>query len=154
MSLRYSSRAARLTTTAATLALLLVAGQACADSASSITIINSGSTNSSRYTINVMPNGSATYDDGNSTKQVVLDSGLTQKLFMDVQLALPFVQMELGHCAKSASFGTKTTVTYNGDLSPDISCAGDSKSTEIYQDVLNVKKALGVGYVPRHRPPM
>lgn len=108
-------------------------------------IRNSGSTNAAGYTILVHPD--ATVDmtvDGESTHAAV---GLAQArwLFLKLRAAGPLDEMTGGRCMKSASFGSSTTITYDGKTSPDLSCGGDAMSRELDRTANVIATQLGAG---------
>jgi len=113
-------------------------------------IVNSGSTNTSGYTLRVERGGAVTLvgqDDLPAKKTV--DPKLVAALFADLKTAGPLNAMATARCMKSASFGTVTHVSYNGQISPDISCpanAGGGRQLEIDTDA--IVQAAGVSRLP------
>ena len=116
---------------------------------SSAVIKDSGSTNTFGYTILLQSGGSATYSTGNGLGSGKVDEALAQKLFNDLAAAGALSGLAAGQCAKSASFGTTTTISFDGQTSPDLQCAGDAKGLALYDDVKGVASALNVQNVPR-----
>jgi hypothetical protein len=101
-----------------------------------IRIVNSGSTNTAGYVIELPRNGlvrwtvaprfhqisSTTPSSTTAQSSIQLPSSRTNSIFQAVEQASPFNQYQAAFCVKSVSFGTRLYVTYNGQQSPDISC--------------------------------
>lgn len=106
-------------------------------------IINSGSTNACKYKIRVFPDGKATYTVCNRKGEGKIQVGTTTKFFDDILAAKPLSKLPSSPCAKSVSFGSSTEVKYQGQKSPDISCASnDSQVTSLYNDAITIKQQL------------
>lgn len=61
----------------------------------------------------------------------------------DVAASQPLPQLPVTSCFKSASFGTKTQVKNQGQISPDVSCpSSDSRVTNLYEDTVAIQQAL------------
>ena len=145
----------------ATLAASLALGAFAACSASepdSATIVNSGSTNFTGYTIQVRSDGSASAQvsnrgsDAESTPQpFTLDAATAKQFFAD--LAAARAVKSIGQpCMKSASFGSTTRVTWHDWTSPDLSCPpGNPAGAALVHDVQTIEAASGVSAGPRHR---
>jgi hypothetical protein len=87
-------------------------------------IRNSGSTNTQPYTISVSPDGSAVLTVGSGAPEARrLPPGQAEALFHALRAATPLDALAGGHCMRSVSFGTSTTVTFGGAITPDLSCA-------------------------------
>jgi hypothetical protein len=112
-------------------------------------ITNSGSTNTYGYTILVGSDGSASYTSGAGRGNGVIAADLSQRFFSDLSAAKPLSALPAAHCAKSASFGTTTTVTQGGDTSPDLQCPGDPRTQALADDVTKIAQSLGVQGTPR-----
>lgn len=113
-------------------------------------IRNSGSTNMAGYTIVVHPDASVDMTmDGELTHAT---AGLAQVrwLFKKLHAAGPLDVMPGGHCMKSASFGSTTTIVYDGKTSPDLTCGGDMMSRELDRTVNIIAAQIGSGG-PRSR---
>jgi hypothetical protein len=102
-----------------------------------IQIINSGSTNTAGYVIDVQRNGlvkwtvaprhhiviSTTTPSSTTTQNSIQISLIrANSIFQSVEQAFPFTQYQPIGCIKSVSFGTRLFVAYNGQQTPDISC--------------------------------
>lgn len=139
-----------------TLAAFLIAlspALAATPDAEALLIVNSGSTNMAGYRIEVLPNGNMAYASGVNIRSTVLPAAVTQKLFGDVRTALPFAQMGLKPCPKSASFGSTTVLIYKNQTTPDVSCPGSPKAAVLYADVQTVRQAAVVNLIPRRQFP-
>lgn len=124
--------------TAVGLALLAAPSIMATDSA---LIINSGSTNTAGFRIEVSQSGDATYtpaarrggqlpeaQNKPATRQV--PSAAVKKFFADIEAAKPLTSLPRGACMKSASFGTTLVVQYEGQTTPDLSC-GDHENAKL-----------------------
>ncbi|CAF1533142.1 unnamed protein product [Didymodactylos carnosus] len=109
--------------------LLVIFSIACCDT-NSIQIVNSGSTNTAGYNINIERNGQTKYSvfrrfpiGGNpQEKTTQLEQNLRENLFANIEMVMPLSQYPVKHCMKSASFGYSLRVTYNEQTSPDLAC--------------------------------
>ncbi len=86
-------------------------------------IVNSGSTNILGYRIVVRPNGAATVVlDGVPNRDQKLEAATAAAFFKDLAAAMPLGDLVAEGCMKSASFGSRTTIEYKGQRSPNVSC--------------------------------
>ena len=146
----------RSATLAASLALLAFA--ACsASEPDRATIVNSGSTNFTGYTIEVRSDGSASAQVSNrgaaaadsTPKPFRLDAATTKQFFTDLAAARSANAIG-GSCMKSASFGSTTRVTWHDWTSPDLSCsAGNATGAALSRDVQTIEAAGGISTGPR-----
>lgn len=122
-------------------------------SAQSVTIVNSGSTNTAGFQIVVEKSGKSEYtsqprriDQGAAPKATIkkIAKSLAARLYKDVAAARPLTSLPAPHCMKSASFGTRLTIRLGDDESPDLSCGdgGDPKLAELIRDTDAVVKAF------------
>lgn len=106
-------------------------------------IINSGSTNTCKYTIHVLPSGKATYTVCERKGAGEIKVNTATKFFTDISAAKPLSKLPYKACAKSASFGTSTQVRYQWENSPDISCpSNDLRVTNLYNDAQSIQQQL------------
>jgi hypothetical protein len=116
------------------------------------TVNVSGSTNTLPYSIKVFADGSASVfiqnqserDFKTGTVNTVTLANLLQKVGDASQIT--------GSCAKSASFGTITTITYNGKTSGDISCTFTGNVYSLYQFISQTQSQLGLGKYVSKKP--
>jgi hypothetical protein len=101
-----------------------------------VRIINSGSTNTAGYVIELQRNGlvqwtvaprfrptlSPVSSSTTAQNQIRLPTLRANNIFQAVEEASPFDQYEPVFCGKSVSFGTTLHVTYNGQQTPDLNC--------------------------------
>ena len=128
-------------------------------STDSAKIVDSGSTNTSGFTIVVRSDGSATVAvQQNATqsptpKPFTLSQAMATRFFADLAAAKKGNATTVP-CMKSASFGTTLRITWQGWTSPDLSCPPkDSLGAALISDVQAIRKAAGIGTVPlRHGP--
>ena len=94
-------------------------------------IVNSGSTNTRGWQIKFRSDGNGVANAAGSepspfpARTFIAPSSLVVQFFRDVEAARVANPAGRG-CMKSASFGTRLTVTYHGWTSPDLSCPGQS----------------------------
>jgi hypothetical protein len=113
----------------------------------SVTIVNSGSTNSAGFRIVVEKSGAAEYtqrprrsalSQGETPKTVrkTVPESLAKTLYDDVSAAHPLASLPAHGCMKSASFGTRLTIRFGEDESPDLSCGdgGNAKLQALIRD--------------------
>src|SRR5215469_6345920 len=101
------------------------------------TIVNSGSTNTAGFRIALRRSGAAEYTSvprgvntrsGEPEKAEPEKSGreipkdLAMRLFADLEAAKPLSSLPAPHCMKSKSFGTRLTIEFGGEATPDLSC--------------------------------
>lgn len=87
------------------------------------TIVNSGSTNTAGWSIELRSDGSASVD----SRAFSLPPNLTAKFFSDIAAARD-AHAAGRACMKSVSFGTRLNVTWHEWTSPDLSCPAASPS--------------------------
>jgi hypothetical protein len=118
------------------MAAVMVLGQSFAavpSSGESAVIVNSGSTNAPGFRIVVMRSGDAKFTlvprrnrPADRTAQKPIDhkipDALVARFYSDLEAATPFSALPLQQCIKSVSFGTRLTVEFNNQETPDISC--------------------------------
>lgn len=105
----------------------------------SATLVNSGSTNTPGFKIVVQRDGAAEYTamprahpqpDGQKNVAPMkrqLPPALVHRLFSDLEAARPFSGLPRPRCMKSVSFGTRLSILFHGDETPDLNCgAGQS----------------------------
>ncbi|WP_322695758.1 hypothetical protein [Nostoc sp. DedSLP03] len=106
-------------------------------------IINSGSTNTCKYRIHVLPSGKATYTVCDRKGAGEIKVNTATKFFNDILAAKPLSNLAYKPCVKSVSFGTSTQVRYQGQTSQDISCpSNDSRVTNLYDDAKSIQQEL------------
>jgi hypothetical protein len=122
--------------------LVLFATMLCSASfGQSVLIANSGSTNTPGFQIVVEQSGKAEYTvhprrrrgGGPGTPETIskkIPLSLVKSLYADVNAARPLASLPAQHCAKSVSFGTRLTIQFGDDESPDLSC-GDGGNTSM-----------------------
>jgi hypothetical protein len=122
------------------------------------TIVDSGSTNSLGYRIQVWTNGSATLTVQNrggvaqsAAKPFVLTQSATTSFFAALKAAREGNATGMS-CMKSASFGTTTRITWHSWISPDLDCpAGNALTAALVHDVGVIRAASGIDTMPLHR---
>ena len=136
----------------------LAAVAAAAARADGAVIHNSGSTNTSGYSIKVWSDGRGELTMGRGpgwgTGRVFnVDPSVAQRFFSNVKAAREDPGTP-GHCMKSASFGTTTTVQWHGWNSPDLQCPPFSSAVQaIAADVRDIQTAANIGS-QLHRIPL
>jgi hypothetical protein len=134
----------------AVVTLIAVHAAAAADVA---VIVNSGSTNTAGFRIIIERSNNAEFTPGQprpnrspnqQPRQMrrELPSALVVRLFADLEAAEPFSSLPSQPCPKSASFGTKLTIEFDGQETPDLSCRpGDNaKLQALVRDANDIVK--------------
>jgi hypothetical protein len=118
-------------------------------------IRNSGSTNTAGYAIVVHPDYSADVYVAGEVEHKSVAAPQAKWLFEKLQAAMPFGRLGAERCMKSASFGSSTTIAYEGSVTPDLSCGGSSdaerelsRTAGVIVNQLGVPS--GVGRLRRH----
>jgi hypothetical protein len=83
-----------------------------------------------------------------SQEQGSIPAWLAEKLFRDVEAAMPLSALPAAYCAKSASFGTSRYVWFKGEKSPDLCGRDNKKVTALQDDFAEVVRAVAVTRVP------
>jgi len=118
-------------------------------------IVNSGSTNTLGYRIEVWSDGSATVVLRNrganaqgAPKNFTVAAPVTAKFFADLK-AVRAANVNSLPCMKSASFGTTTRVNWHDWTSPDLDCPADNPVLNaLVADVNKIRAASGIGSLP------
>ncbi len=115
------------------------------------TIVHSGSTNQAGFHIAVDPAGKAEYAamprggtaaaPRHASRDIPED--VKQRLFADLQAAMPFSSLPAPHCMKPASFRYRLTIEYDGQTTPDLSC-GDGGNEHLRALIADVKALTGL----------
>jgi hypothetical protein len=96
-------------------------------------IVDSGSTNTNGFRILVEPSGRTQstvvprVPQGPPVELPIttigkIPSALARRLYSDLDTAWPLSSLPPAHCLKSASFGTRLTVEFADQTTPDLSC--------------------------------
>jgi hypothetical protein len=111
----------------------------------SAVIQNSGSTNTSGFTITVWSDGTSSVSvRGQADHAFTLQPDLRARFFSDLQAASTATSAPR-HCMKSASFGTTTSVRWHGWSSLDLQCPPLPPSVAaLANDVAAIETAAGV----------
>jgi hypothetical protein len=116
-----------------------------------VLIVNSGSTNVAGYRIVVHKNGTADAYEGPNVVRRTLGPALAANLFAHVERAAPLDALPTAHCMKSASFGSRTIVAWNGRTSGDLTCGGDDRLRALASAVQDVIHVCAPPTLPRRR---
>ena len=128
--------------------LFASATNGCVGAATSpITIVNSGSTNTLGFTIDVAADGSAALTMQHATKTFHLAAATLTKFLSDLNAARRLTTSPaIGSCMKSASFGSVTRIAWQGWTSPDLECpAPNAQIAALASDVREIREAAGIG---------
>jgi len=112
-----------------------------------VIVDNSGSSNFSGYRViidadgqvSVMSRGRNSRNTAFQNGQYTLPVGEVKKLVSDLEAVMPLSGLESIGCAKSASFGTSTFVTFKDQTSPDIQCV---KGQDFIKDIADIMQAI------------
>ena len=137
-----------------TIVLAVLTCAAC--HAQAVTIVNSGSTNTAGFQITVDPSGKAEYTQRPRVRVIdktqtpppattvnkTIPKRLANSLYADVHAARPLSSLPGRFCAKSTSFGTRLTLEFGDETSPDLSCGdgGNAMLKALIRDVDAVVK--------------
>jgi hypothetical protein len=117
-------------------------------------IRNSGSTNTEGYAIVIHPDYSVDVAVGGTTQHKTLGEPQAKWLFAKLKADEPLASLAAGRCMKSASFGTVTTIAYDGQSTADLSCGGGDQVRELNRTIGIIVNQLGiapgVGRLRRH----
>ena len=148
-----------LALTAAGLLLAALPAMAKAPQAAAMNIVevdNTGSTNTLGYHFTVTrkadQSGYVSYQyriGVGKIQGVLLSRALTNRLFHDLDDAMPLTSLPVRHGMRSASFGTETYITYKGQKSPDLTLASDPRTAALKADIDAITKTLHLGNAPR-----
>lgn len=127
------------------LSLLWAAPSFAAAGSKLASITNSSSTNTIGYTLTLYSDGSGVL---RYAEPIIKGQHFPAHTFNTQQLAAQLNMVkDVSHipsspfCIKSSSFGTTTTITYQGKTSPDLSCA-DYHATPAQQALIETVKQL------------
>jgi hypothetical protein len=136
------------------LAVLAVASWVAATPADTAVIVNSGSTNSYGFTIQVWSDGKGSLSlkerggAASTPKAFTLSAATTARFFADLAAARK-ANTATAPCVKSASFGTSTHVAWQDWKSPDLSCPpNDSLGAALVRDIDAIRQAAGISQTP------
>jgi hypothetical protein len=108
-------------------------------------IMDSGSTNRPGVQITLDASGdNATLEPRNGPQQTIqLPRKLCEQFLSDLQAAGPLNALPASHCLKSASFGSRLYVEFNGLRSPDISCPAqaDNRTATLRKEATEILNA-------------
>lgn len=111
---------------------------------SSISVEDTGSTNRPGLRVTLDREGHATVEPSRGeTQHVNLPADLCRRMIQDVSDAGALNELPTVHCMKSASFGSRLFIEWNGDRSPDLSCPGgqDRRSQTLQKDANDILQA-------------
>ncbi len=119
-------------------------------------IRNSGSTNAAGYTIVLHPDATAELLQNGATVAKTVSKAQAAKLFDQLHATGRLDALPIGHCMRSASFGSTTTVTYAGHTSGDLGCGGGDPNVSALQTaVAAIANQLGAtAFSARYRRPL
>ncbi|HWT81332.1 MAG TPA: hypothetical protein VN648_21270 [Candidatus Methylomirabilis sp.] len=119
-------------------------------------IVDSGSTNTSGFRILVEPSGRTQsivvprVPQGPPVELPIttigrIPSALARRLYSDLDIAWPLSSLPPTHCLKSASFGTRLTIEFADQTTPDLSCGNitDPSLRALARDAREIVAAPG-----------
>ena len=125
----------------------------------SAVIVDSGSTNTLGYRIEVRSDGSASVSTGSSSpKPFTVPQATVERFFADLAASRKG-NAASAPCVKSASFGSTLRITWQQWVSPDLTCPPkDALGAALITDVQTLRKVAGIGAAalrqgPGIRPP-
>ena len=120
---------------------------------------NSGSTNTFGYTVTVSLTGNSYHVASVSNNGSIRNSETgnhenlrleVKRFFSDLDAAMPLSSLPVRHGMRSASFGTRTTITYKGQQSPDLTFASDPRTTALKADIAAMTSIVHATDIPKH----
>jgi hypothetical protein len=119
---------------------------------SQIVINNSGSTNTAGWQLVINPDGSGAFvsQPGHpinyGSKEYPAGTFNITGITTIIDQFGGASKIPTGTCAKSVSFGTTTTITYNGSTSGDVSCLTGTSvlSQELRLQIVSIEQKMGV----------
>jgi len=115
------------------------------------TIVNSGSTNTAGFRIDVTRSGTAEYTSiprganaaheapQKSDREIPKD--LASRLFTELEAARPLSGLTAPHRMKSKSFGSRLTIEFGGETTPDLS-SGDGGNEHLRAIIRDVNEMI------------
>ena len=122
-------------------------------------IENTGSTNTFGYTVTVSLTGNSYHVASVSNNGNIRNSETgnhenlrleVKRFFSDLDAAMPLTSLPTRHGMRSASFGTRTTITYKGQMSPDLTFASDPRTTALKADIAAMTSIVHAADMPKH----
>ena len=134
--------------------LALVAAGAADAGGSSAEIVNSGSTNTRGYVIEVRRSGALVVDaeDGAGPRDMAVAPDLVARFFATLDAAKPLGSLPLGNCPKSKSFGYSIAIRYRGTTSPDLTCPVGAEEQELASLAAEIARRAQLSDRTRRRP--
>lgn len=133
------------------LSLALTTSVPAGAATSPIIIVNSGSTNTLGFTINVAADGGSMLTMQRQMKTFQVSTATLKKLLNDLAAAKKASTSPGSGCIKSASFGSATRITWQGWTSPDLECpASNPQTAALIDDVHAVREAAGIAAPTLH----
>src|ERR1700684_3484325 len=83
-------------------------------------IVDSGSTNRAGYRLRVYAGGTTALQQGDVPIRKHVSDTLVKRFFADLQAAGPLDRLPVGHCMKSASFGSSPFCAYRRTMAPGV----------------------------------
>lgn len=110
-------------------------------------IVDSGSTNTRGFTVEVWSSGRAQISSANRRRRGRINTELAGKLFADLKAARSAkAQGQL--CMKSASFGTRRIALWHGWTSPNLQCPVEGPAAALKADVDAIATQLKISQSP------
>jgi hypothetical protein len=137
------------------IAYAAMSGSANAAARDSAVIVDSGSTNTAGYTIEVGSDGAGLLTlqsrpgaPAPGPKKFAIAASVASRFFADLKAARA-ANVPGAPCMKSASFGTSTHVSWQDWKSPDLDCPSQNPVlSAVIKDVNAIRAASGVGGLP------
>ena len=108
------------------------------------TIVDSGSTNTTGYTVTVGSDGTTSAHVDSQPGHGTVPAAVAQKFYADLNSAGPLDKLPRGTCMRSASFGTTLVILWRGARSPDLHCPQNDIEQRLANDATAVSQALKI----------
>jgi hypothetical protein len=118
-------------------------------------IVNSGSTNTRGYIVQLSRSGTVRVDaqDGRGLRTVDVNPDLIKKFFAILDSSAPLAKLPQTSCARSKSFGYSINVSYAGAQTPDLRCPVNQQESDLASISAQIVTAAHLSdRAPRHAP--
>ena len=118
-------------------------------------IVNSGSTNTRGYVVQLSRSGTVRVDaqDGSGLRTIDVDPVLVKKFFAMLDAAVPLAALPRTSCPRSKSFGYSINVDYDGTKTPDLRCPVTQQESDLASVSAEITMAAHLSdRAPRHAP--
>ncbi len=113
-----------------------------------VIVENSGSTNTFGYRILIRPDATVYVLQNGTMHRTTANLADVAHFLAAVKAAGPLSAMTSGHCMRSASFGSSTHITYQGESTGDVTCGAGPAAQDLAAEAQTIVQDVGI---PRFR---